>query len=68
MKRLENMHWDFTTKDELKQNLTGIALVNIQRIIWEADGLDDSEKVSEVDGVITFLEDILESMEGKTDE
>ena len=68
MKRLEDMHWDFITKDELKQNLTGIALMNIQRIIWEADGLDDSQKVSEVDGVISFLDDILESMEGKTDE
>lgn len=60
--------WNYYTRSEIKENMKEIALAGIKRIIWEVDSLDNDEKVAEIDGIITFLDDIEESMEELDDD
>lgn len=60
--------WDYVMQEEIHRNLIDIALVGIRRIIWECDMLNNDEKVSEIDGIITFLDDIEESIEESDEE
>ena len=60
--------WNYAGIDEIHQNLKDIALAGIKRIVWEVDSLDNDEKVAEIDGIITFLDDVEESMEALDDD
>lgn len=60
--------WNYAGIDEIHQNLKDIALAGIKRIVWECDSLDDEVKIAEIDGILTFLDDVEEDMEGKDDD
>lgn len=65
---MDEMRWNYQGKDEIHHNLKDLALAGIRRIIWECDMLNNDEKVAEIDGILTFLDDIEESMEDKDDD
>ena len=62
------MRWNYMPRDEIHKNLKDLALEGIKRIVWECDSLDDEVKVAEIDGILTFLDDIEEDMEDNDDD
>ena len=55
--------WNYFTRDEIENNLKGIALGEIKRVIWETDSLDNDEKIAAIDGIIKVLDNTEKSLE-----
>lgn len=61
--------WKYVScMDTVRDNLRIIALTEIEKTLFREDDLAKFEKIAKIDGIVTFLADIMESMEAKSDD
>lgn len=64
---MKKLDWNYITPARATENLNIIAIDLIRMIVQECTSLDESEKVAEIDGVISLVDAVAESMEGDED-
>ena len=64
---MEKLDWRFIAKKNLTVNLNAIAMETIRLIVQGCPTMDESEKVAEIDGIISLVDAVAESMEGDED-
>lgn len=62
------MDWSYITPSKAMENLNEIGMNLIRRIVQECNKLDESEKVAEIDGIISLIDDVKESMEDRNED
>lgn len=64
---MKKLDWNYITPARAMENLNIIAMDLIRLIVQECPSMDESEKVAEIDGVISLVDAVAESMEGDDD-
>lgn len=64
---MKKLDWNYITPAREMENLNIIAMDLIRMIVQECTSLDESEKVAEIDGVISLVDAVAESMKGDED-
>ena len=64
---MKKLDWRFVDKKQLTENLNAIAMDLVRLIVQECRSMDESDKVAEIDGVISLVDAVAESMEGDED-
>ena len=64
---MKKLDWNYITPARATENLNIIAMDLIRLIVQGCPSMDESEKVAEIDGVISLVDAVAESMEGNED-
>lgn len=64
---MKKLDWRFVDQKQLTENLNAIAMDLVRLIVQECQTMDESDKVAEIDGVISLIDAVAESMEGDDD-
>ena len=64
---MKKLDWRFVDQKQLTENLNAIAMDLVRLIGQECRSMDESDKVAEIDGVISLVDAVAESMEGDED-
>lgn len=64
---MKKLDWRFVDQKQLTENLNAIAMDLVRLIVQGCPSMDESDKVAEIDGVISLVDAVAESMEGDED-